>query len=196
MLQTPNAATGTDELQMNAFNIYAQVYDEIYGQGRAFERRSCPFSDKLAKLLDTVDGVQGSPDHRMPQETLLLFLPVCVKHKQCISCFQEPDELLNSKGMRSLRLRVSEAASQIILMVHAATVLAGKFSPPFAACISVFSAGCCLITAAVKGWIPLRNQTRDIVKCTEVLTLYSMQWKGGRRYLEVWRALRDSIDFT
>lgn len=197
MLHIPKPAIeADDESQTNAFGIHTQVYDEIYGQGGVFESRACPFIGKLAGLLGLLDGLQTHQCCTVLEETLLLLLPVCVKHKQCISCFQEPDEPLDAKGMKSLRHRVVESASQVISKSHASTLGSDKFEPPFAACIKVFSAGCCLVTAAVKGWTPLRACTKDIIKCTEVLTFFSTQWKGGRRYLDVWRTLRDFIDFT
>lgn len=199
MLNTPKQlAIGVRVIQDQTmiFGIRAQIYEEIYGQGRVFENRACPFVGELATLLHALESLQNDQSHLMLLEALLLLLPVCVKHKQCISCFQEPDELPETRGMRSLRLRVSEAAAQIISTVHETTVAAGKFTPPFAACVSVFSAGCCLVTAAAKGWTPLRAHTKDILNCTEVLTLFSMQWKGGRRYLHVWRTLTALLDFT
>lgn len=201
-------ASDSEGSEAAAFSLRSQIYDEVYGQGSVLENKGCPFVGRLGDLLNTImDDELGAAQETSPsaaqammQETLLLLLPVCVKHKQCISCFQEPDDEqgtdTNSKGMRSLRLRVIESSSRIISSVHSTSVVAGGFSPPLVSCVSVFSAGCCLVTAAVKGWTSMAVQAKAILNCTEVLTLFSTQWKGGRRYLEVWRALTGLIDFS
>lgn len=98
--------------------------------------------------------------------------------------------------MASLRYKVTEVASHVVATLHQATIAADGFIPPFAACTHIFIAGCCLIVAAVKGWTEVRLHCKTFLKCTEVLALFSAHWKGGGRYLQVWRVLTDLLDFT
>jgi hypothetical protein len=192
MLSTPNVATNNENDSI--FLTYTQLYEQIYGKGQIYETQDCPFLGEVAISLEMIEGLHDKPD--IVSETLLLLLPVCVKHKQCIYCFQDPDEEFNGKGMRSLRLKVTNAASLLISHVYDSTTAADGFTPPFLASAKAFVCGCCLATAISKRWVASHAFMKDIIKCTEVLTHFAPHWKGGSKYLQVWRAVLSLLDFN
>lgn len=123
----------------------------------------------------------------------LLTLPICVKHKQCVFCFQEDDDN-DGKGMKTLRKRVLDAASRLISLIYHSTTNRDGFVPPFIASSRILVAGCAIATGVSKKWINSQSHTRDLIKCTEVLSLFAPHWKGGQGYLQVWRSIVDLLD--
>ena len=125
----------------------------------------------------------------MINQTWLLLFPLCVKHKQCAICFQEPGEQHDTRGMTTLRLKVTTAASDLISGVHEAITATDGFVSPFIASARALVAGCCILVGIAKRWIPLHAHIRDIIRCTEILTMFTPHWNGGAGYLNVWKVL-------
>jgi hypothetical protein len=138
-------------------------------------------------LLESLDST-----HPIVKETWLLYLPLCIKHKQCLYCFQEPDEP-NAKGMASLRENVLKAASGLIANVHQQCTSADEFIPPVLASARAFLAGCSIVTGISKRWISRTPYVRDLISCTEILTMFAPHWAGGHSYLRVWKIMLDLI---
>lgn len=175
----------------NMHDIYTQISDQLYGKGRVYENQGCPFVGEVATLMDILDTIQTQ--HPVAKETWLSFLPVCFRHKQCISCFQEADED-NAKGMRTLRQKIISAASGLISSIHHSAASEQGFLPPVFASSKALIAGCSIATAISKKWTPAQHHAKDMIKCTETLALYAPHWHGGNEYLSVWRDLIDLLD--
>ncbi|KAH8885266.1 hypothetical protein GQ53DRAFT_797239 [Thozetella sp. PMI_491] len=181
-------ATSEDE---PLYDLYSQVADQLYGKGRVYENQGCPFVGEIAELMSLLEGLDTR--HPVAKETWLSFLPVCFKHKQCIFCFQEADES-EPKGMRALRMRVIATASDLISSVHQVSTNQDGFIPPVIASSRTLISGCSLATGIVKRWTPAPGHAKDLIKCTEVLTLFAPHWKGGHSYLAVWRSIIDLLN--
>ncbi|KAF2503072.1 hypothetical protein BU16DRAFT_555098 [Lophium mytilinum] len=174
------------------FQVFLQLSDQLYGGGQIFESSGCPFVGEVATLMDLAESVGNQ--HAIILESWLLFLPVCVNHKQCIHCFQEADEH-GTKGMRSLRRKVIDAASQLILRVHRAATAKDDFIPPILASSRALVSGCAIVTSISKRWISSQFHTKDLNKCTDILSMFAPHWPGGHRYLQVWRTIVELLDF-
>ncbi|QGA21626.1 hypothetical protein EYB26_009337 [Talaromyces marneffei] len=96
-------------------STYVRLSHEIYDTDQYYENDACPFTGEISLLIGVMEGFQDQQP--MVLETWLLFLAVCVRHKQCVFCFQEADEPI-ARGMRSLRHQVVVAASQLISTVY------------------------------------------------------------------------------
>jgi hypothetical protein len=175
----------------SVFLLYVQLSDQIYGRGRAYETRSCPMIGEVATLMDLIGNLQTL--HPVVNETWLLFLQVCVTHKQCVNCFQEADDH-EARGMTWLRHKVVDAASDLISTVHQAAIAKDDFIPPLIACSRALISGCSIAINISKRWISSQMHVKELVKCTEILTMFSSQWQGGHIYLEVWRAIMERLD--
>lgn len=173
--------------------LHVRIADQIYDTGRIYETQSCPCVGEAAILMGLLDSLDST--HPIVKETWLLYLPLCVKHKQCLYCFQEPDEP-NAKGMTSLRENVLKAASGLIANVHQQCTSTDDFIPPVLASARAFLAGFSIATGICKRWIGRRDYVRDLINCTEVLTMTAPHWAGGRSYLRTWKILLDLIDFN
>lgn len=171
---------------------HARLYEQLYGSGRVYESRGCPCVGDVCSLTSMIENHQEH-DATVASETWILLLPVCVKHKQCAFCFQEPDDH-ESKGMTTLRLKVVNAASRLINNVHGIVTAADGFISPFIASAMAFVSGCCIVVSISKRWISLHWYMKDVVKCTELLALFAPHWKGGSTYLRVWRVLLSLLD--
>ncbi|CAG9990540.1 unnamed protein product [Clonostachys byssicola] len=176
------------------FSAHIQLYDQIYGSGRIYETHGCPCVGEASTLLEKLGTFQGNQD--IVNETILLFLPVCVRHKQCIFCFQEPDGDFNQKTMGALRLKVASAASNLIASVHALSMGTEGFISPFLGSARAFVSGCCIATAIAKRWIVVADFYKDILRCTEILTHFAPHWKGGFRYLHIWRSILIPLELS
>ena len=212
----------------NAYSLraYVTLHDALYGcQG-------CPFVGDVAACMDRIPppasiaaavstgAAAGSAtglaaaDLLLVYDAWLLFLPVCVRHRQCVHCFQEADDMERSpvssvspvtagpggpssragRGMLSLRRRVLDAAVALVASVYHAALASDGFIPPVVASTRAFVAGCVLATAIVKRWTPVpAAHMQDLVRCTEVLALFSLHWEGGHSYLHVWRTIVDAL---
>ncbi|KAL3471651.1 hypothetical protein BJX99DRAFT_263051 [Aspergillus californicus] len=170
--------------------LHSQVWDHLYDTGQIYERRSCPFVGEIRTCMELLETFDSS--NPVTHEIWLLYLPVCVKHKQCIQCFQEPDDF-NSRGMTALRYRVVSAASALIGRVHRDATSVDGFVPPVIAGSRAFSAGCSLATAVLKRWVGIKAHGRDFVKCTEILTMFAPYWSGGHEYLRIWNMIVDRV---
>jgi hypothetical protein len=96
--------------------------------------------------------------------------------------------------MRSLRKRIIRAASELILSVHRATTARDDFIPPIIASSRAFIGGCTIATSISKRWTSASHHFTDLLRCTEVLTLFCPHWKGGHNYLQVWRTITELLD--
>ncbi|KAL2833332.1 hypothetical protein BDW59DRAFT_78164 [Aspergillus cavernicola] len=171
--------------------LYFQISDQIYGVGRAYESQSCSFVGEVGILMGVLESLDGS--HSIINEMWLLYLPVCAKHKQCLHCFQEPDEP-NTKGMTTLRAKVVNAASELMTSVHQNATSIDGFLPPVIASSRAFISGCSIATGILKRWINPKAHVRELINCTEILTMFAPHWSGGHDYLRVWKAILNLLD--
>ncbi|KAK4939847.1 hypothetical protein LTR10_019914 [Elasticomyces elasticus] len=174
------------------FQQYMQLSDIIYGTGQVYVTRGCPFMGQLANMMELLEN-HPTAQHPLIRESWLLFFPLCIKHKQCTVCFQEMDDY-TGKGMRTLRHKVVDAASQLVMSLHREMNGKDNFIPPLTACSRAFMSGCTIVTAISKRWTLLQLHVQDLIRCTEVLTLYSPHWRGGPEYLHVWKSLTELLD--
>lgn len=173
-----------------AIQLFIQISDEIYGGGRLYVTQSCPFAGQSATLLAALEGLQDQTP--IIQEAWLLYLPMCFKHKQCLHCFEEPDEP-NPRGMKALRQQVVAAASALITDIHRVSISPDSFISPVMASSRIFIAGCSIATSISKRWTSPHCHTMDLIRCTEILTLFACHWKGGHKYRKVWRMITASL---
>ncbi|KAK6376132.1 hypothetical protein LTS17_007383 [Exophiala oligosperma] len=174
----------------NIMQIFTNLSQEIYGNGQLLEAQACPFVGQSATLMDLLDSMITTDV--VINETWLLFLPVCVRHKQCVFCFQEADDP-NSRGMLALRHKVMASACKLLLDVHQKTAAEYNFIPPIVASSRAFTSGCVLATSIVKKWTSAEHHVRDLLRCSEVLTFFAPHWKGGYSYLEMWRTITNLL---
>ncbi|KAL4907796.1 hypothetical protein BDW74DRAFT_175578 [Aspergillus multicolor] len=172
-------------------DIFLKISEELYLAGRVYESRSCPFLGEIGNLMGCLESTASA--HSIIKEAWLLFLPVCVKHKQCLHCFQEPDQH-HTKGMTSLRRRVVKASTDLIEDIHYTATSMHGFIPPIVVCARTFIAGCTLAVALLKGWIQPMSHVNYLMSCTEILTMFAPHWNGGHRYLVVWKRILDGIN--
>lgn len=189
MLIGPKLQTKSDKERM--YQLYLQLYDHLYGSGQSYESSSCPFIGEVATLMNSAESFETQ--HLLVMESWLLFLPVCVSHKQCIYCFQENDED-GAKGMRSLRRKVINAASRLIFAVHRAATAENDFIPPMVASSKALICGCSIATSISKRWTSSQFHVKDLNRCTEILSIFAPHWTGGHRYLHVWRTIIELLD--
>lgn len=189
MLSGSNIPTTSENESM--YDMYAQISDQLYGRGRVYETQGCPFVGETATLMEILGTIQT--EHTVARETWLAFLPICFRHKQCISCFQEADEE-NAKGMRTLRQKIVLAASALLSSIHHNATSRDGFVPPVFASSKALVSGCSIATAISKRWTTAQSHSKDMIICTEVLALYAPHWHGGNAYLRVWRDLIDLLD--
>lgn len=173
------------------YDLHVKISDQLYGRGQVYQTQGCPFVGDVSALLDLLDALQTQ--HPVAKQTWLSFLPICFKHKQCISCFQEADED-SSKGMRTLRLKVIVAASALISNVYQSATSQYGFIPPVVASSNALISGCAIAAGILKRWTPAQVHSKDLIRCTEVLTMFAPHWKGGNNYLSVWRTIVDLLD--
>lgn len=172
------------------FLCYEQLFHAIYGNGKVYDMQDCPFVGQVATLMELIETLPV--DHPVTREMWLLFLPVCVKHKQCVFCFQEADDTFG-KGMRTLRRKILESASHLISTVHQVATGKDGFIPPFLASTRALIAGCSIATSISKKWTSYQSHARDLHRCTEILSLFAPHWKGGHGYIQVWRTIVDFL---
>jgi hypothetical protein len=60
--------------------LYEQLFHTIYDKGHIYDTQSCPFVGEVSTLMDVLDTLK-TQDPTI-KEAWLLFLPVCVRHKQ------------------------------------------------------------------------------------------------------------------
>lgn len=182
-------ATSDDDTM---FQHYMQLSDMIYGTGQVYATRGCPYTGQLATMMELLEN-HPTAQHPLILESWLLFFPICIKHKQCTFCFQEMDDN-TGKGMRTLRHKVVDAASQLLMNVHREMNAKDNFVTPLTACSRAFMSGCTIVTGISKRWTLLQLHVQDIIRCTEVLTHYAPHWRGGPEYLHVWKSLTELLD--
>jgi hypothetical protein len=170
---------------------YEQLYNVIYADGKIYDGQQCPFVGDIVALIDLAGNL--SAETELNEQIWLLTLPICVKHKQCVFCFQEDDDT-DGKGMRTLRKSVVEAASRLVSLVYHSATTRDGFIPPFIAGSRILIAGCTIAVGIFKKWTTSQLRTRDLIKCTEVLSLFAPHWKGGQVYLQVWRSIVAFLD--
>lgn len=175
----------------SALMCYEQLYSVIYADGKIYDGKQCPFVSDIAALVDLAETLQA--DTELNEQIWLLTLPICVKHRQCVFCFQEDDDN-DGKGMRTLRKRVVDAASRLISLVYHSATTKDGFIPPFIASSRILIAGCTIATGISKRWTSSQSCTKDLIKCTQVLSLFAPHWKGGQGYLQVWRSTVALLD--
>ncbi|KAM5386537.1 hypothetical protein ACJZ2D_000500 [Fusarium nematophilum] len=173
------------------YDLYTQLSDQIYDKGRVYETQSCPFVGEIAALMDILDTLQTP--HPVAKETWLSLLPVCFKHKQCISCFQESDEE-DARGMNTLRRKVIRAATELISSVHRRATSQHDFIPPIIASSNALISGCSIAVGISKKWTLPQSHGNDLIKCTEILAMFAPHWKAGNDYLSVWRSITNLLD--
>ncbi|KAL4941882.1 hypothetical protein BDV06DRAFT_212297 [Aspergillus oleicola] len=174
-------------------DLYSQISNQIFGTGRVYDSLSCPFVGEVSTLMGVLESVQGSLP--VVQEMWLLYLPICAKHKQCLHCFQEPDDP-NAKGMIDLRNKVINAASDLIASVHQEISLIDNFTPPVIASSRAFISGCAIATGMLKRWTSPKAHVGDLINCTEILTTFAPHWSGGHTYLRVWKTIIGLLDLN
>lgn len=173
--------------------LYEQLFHAIYDKDHIYDTQSCPFIGEVSTLMDVLNTYQRQDP--TINEAWLLFLPVCVRHKQCVFCFQEEDESI-SRGMRTLREKVINAAFQLLRDTHKDAVAHNKFISPIIASSRALVSGCSIVTGISKRWITSQSHMRDLIRCTDVLSLFAPHWKGGHNYIRVWRTIVDLLDTT
>ncbi|KAL4887540.1 hypothetical protein BJY04DRAFT_3704 [Aspergillus karnatakaensis] len=178
--------------QERLIELHIRTSDLIYGAGRLCEIKACPCVGEASILMGLLESVDRS--HLVVKETWLLYLPLCLKHRQCVHCFQEPGEP-TARGMTWLRRNLMKSASELIAEVHRDATLTEGFTPPIIASARSLIAGLAITTGIFKEWIVLGPHVRDIILCTEILTMFAPHWCGGQGYLRVWRTLLDHIQF-
>lgn len=178
-----------DEPFLEAFS---RISSEIYGIGRMYELGSCPFIGHTSTLMRFLD--EAPSQNPIVQECWLLFLPVCVNHKECIFCFQDPNDASFKEGMINLRKKVVEAASGLLSSIHHEVSTADGFLPPLIAITRALKSGCTLIIATSKQWTKRSDHLWSFGKCSEILTYFAPFWQGGRDYLGVWRAILKDLN--
>lgn len=161
-----------------------QVTEKLYGKGQVYAFRSCPVTGELALLIDYLDTFPTA--HPSLNEIWILFLPICVVHKPCISCFQDTEEI-QARGIRALRDRVIRAATLLVAQVHATAVVGDSYIPPLVASSRALTAGCVLVTSISKKWTEAAAHVDSLLRCSEILTTFGPCWRGGQSYLEIWR---------
>lgn len=174
------------------YQLSHDIQQTIYGQGQLYDTNECPFVGRMAELMASLESY---PLDQTPviSEMWLLLLPICVRHKQCVFCFQEPDDR-TARGMRSLRQRLLEAALHLIQHTHKTTSSPDGFIPPLIASSRAIVSGCAILVSRAKGWSPDTLHVKALLQCTEVLTLFMPHWKGGPGYLQVWSMITDLVD--
>lgn len=191
----PNLLSGfefTFGLEMGSIlKGYTELSRLLYASGQLHDRRGCPFVGHVAEWMEKIEGSRS--EHPLIKETWLLFLPICVVHRQCVHCFQEADDL-SGKGMRSLRSRIVDTASQPISSVYRVATATDGFIPPIAATTRAFVAGCAIATSIAKQWTSAGSRIKDLIRCTEILSLFAPHWEGGHSYLHVWRTIIAALD--
>lgn len=171
--------------------IFTKLSQDIYGNTSALEGQSCPFIGQSATMMELLHNMMT--DDPLIHEAWLLFLPVCAKHKQCVFCFQEADEP-DGRGMRALRSKVINSASKLLLDVHLRATAKYNFIPPIVASSRALSCGCALATSIRKRWTSAHYHIQDLLRCSEILTLFAPHWRGGPGYLEVWRTVTSLLE--
>lgn len=174
-----------------ALKDYMRLSREIYGSGLLYDSRGCPFVGEVARLVEGLENCCF--EDPIVNETWLLLLPVCVRHKQCVHCFQEPDER-GGRGMRSLRTQVINAASRLIASTHHLVTTGEAFVPPLIATTRAFTAGCSVAVSTSKRWTSSQAHITDVVRCTEIMSMFASHWQGGRSYLHIWRIIVQLLD--
>ncbi|KEF60505.1 uncharacterized protein A1O9_02066 [Exophiala aquamarina CBS 119918] len=185
-LWTPN--TEEDFL----LRLYRDVQGSIYGYGQLYDTHSCPFVGHVEELIMSMEtfSLEQSPT---VCEMWLQLLPVSVRHRQCVSCFQEEGDVA-ARGMRSLRRRLVAAALALVEHTHCMTISPDGFIPPLTASARALVAGCTVLLARAKNWSPESPFLKAILQCTEVLTHFTSHWKGGSGYLRVWTIITEIFD--
>lgn len=174
------------------FQLYHDMQQSIYSHGQLYDTNECPFVGHMADLMVSLENY---PVDQTPaiSEMWLLLLPTCVQHKQCVFCFQEADDP-TTRGMRSLRQRLLEAALHLIEHTHRATTSANGFIPPLIASSRAIVSGCAILVSRAKHWSPGTLHVKGLLQCTEVLTYFMPHWKGGPGYLQVWNTITNLVD--
>lgn len=170
---------------------YAQLFQLIYGHVSLNDGAGCPFLGQIGNLMIQVEDFPA--EQSSIWELWLLFLPVCAKHKQCVSCFQETDDEYG-RGMKSLRRKVIESASQLIVENHRSALAIDEFTSPFIVTVKTFTAGCVIAASISKRWTSVATHTKSLLKCTDIMTMFAPHWRGGHKYAHVWRTMMDHID--
>ncbi|BCS02041.1 uncharacterized protein AKAW2_60305S [Aspergillus luchuensis] len=169
---------------------YRKLFRAIYGTGRIGDTGSCPFVGPISALIDGADGIADTAP--ASQEIWLVLLVTCVRHKQCVTCYQEPDDQ-QGKGMRTLRLKIVKAAAELLSSTHRVAFNDEGFVSPITACSRALISGCSIATAIVKRWTTFQSHFRDLILCSEILTLFCSHWKGGHSYLHAWQIITDLL---
>lgn len=168
--------------------LYEQLFHAIYNRGCIYDTQSCPFVGEVSALMDVLSSFTTPL-----KETWLLFVPVCINHRPCIFCFQEPDDRIG-RGVQTLRKKVINTASQVLHDTYQDATESNRFVSPLIASSRALVSGCSIAIGISKQWTTSQSHMRDLMKCTEILSLFAPHWKGGHDYINVWRAVIDLLD--
>lgn len=174
------------------FQLYHDVQQSIYGPSQLYDTNECPFVGHMADLIVSLENYSLNQTPVI-SEMWLLMLPMCVRHKQCVFCFQEADDP-TTRGMRSLRQRLLEAALHLIQHTYKATTSPDGFIPPLTASSRAMVSGCTILVSRAKHWSPANLHLKALLQCTEILTHFMPHWKGGPGYLQVWNTITNLVD--
>lgn len=180
-------ATSTAE---EVFDTYTKISQELYGAGEVYKSQRCPFLTEASILLEVLDDT--TCQDLIVQDCWLLFLPICLQHEECAFCAPNSNHD-GTKSLATLRKKVIRAASHEILTIHNTVSSSNGFLSPLIASTRALSAGSAILAGLTKGWAGSRKYTGELLKCSEILSICAPHWKGGRGYLDVWRAFSSSL---
>lgn len=172
-------------------DLHEQVYCAVYGVNGLVQTEACPFAGFTADLMSGIDSYTSMP--QQVDQIRLLFVPVCIKHRQCVACFQEADDM-RGKGMRTLRQEVLEAARRELAATHKKMTAESEFKSPLLASSRALMSGCTITLAVAKRWTTTSLQLQALMHCTQILTFHAPHWKGGTAYLATWNQITRSLE--
>lgn len=174
-----------------AYNGYWKIINDYYlGANSKRPDGECPLSNTRASFLSILETM--SPLDPVTHEAWLLFHPFLVDHAPCDTCLSFPPSNVHSV-LPGLHSRVLYEATSLIAVVHMLATSQDAFIPSMFAASRAFMAACVLSTGIATHWPGSETCLRALLKCSEVLTLTSPLWRGGRDYLEIFRQLTRAI---
>jgi hypothetical protein len=176
-----------------AYNAYWKLIRDYFGVAsrRPNEVGQCPLSNttgrSFLKILETLSTTEP-----VTHEVWLLLHPLLIDHAPCDACLSfPPSRAMGDDGGLHNRL-VCEAKS-LLTTIHTLVTSRDIFIPPMLAASRAFMAACILSTGMAGRWPGSETCLGSLLKCSEVLTLTSPLWRGGRDYFETYRQLVRAI---
>lgn len=176
-----------------AYNAYWKlIRDHFAGaSSRPNEGGQCPLSNTTGQsflsILETLSTTEP-----VTHEVWLLLHPLLIDHAPCGACLSfPPSRAMGDDG--GLHNRLLREAKSLITTIHTLVTSRDVFIPPMLAASRAFMAACVLSTGVAGRWPGSETCLGSLLKCSEVLTLTSPLWRGGRDYFEIYRQLARAI---